>query len=398
MRIAMFTDYFFPELGGIQDSVATISRALARRGHHVDIYAPRYSKRDYRRIGAPVRERDLGSAVRVRRRASLPFPSSTRQSRAALVSPVSWARIAFEAKPDVIHTHSFFGVGLEGLLNAACLRLPVIGTNHTTIAGFGPHIPVSVKSASAYVAWFYNRCDVVTAPSSSVVNEMDEAGMRRPSVVVSNPIDTKLFRPLAPGRFAEERDELRRHFGLTRPTVTYAGRLGPEKNIGVLLRALALLRAAGCDADLAIAGHGSQEEALRALACELGIAGSVRFLGTLGQDALAELLRVSEVFAMPSTSETQSMVLVQAMASGIPVVAANARALPEFVTEANGALFDPHDAAALAGALAGLLAAPERRRALGAAGRRQAEKNDTETIADTWEALYGSVLQGNLAA
>jgi len=394
----MFTDYFFPELGGIQDSVATISRALARRGHHVDIYAPRYSKRDYRRIGAPVRERDLGSAVRIRRRASLPFPSSTRQSRAALVSPVSWARIAFDAKPDVIHTHSFFGVGLEGLLNATCLRLPVIGTNHTTVAGFGPHIPLSVKRASAYLAWFYNRCDVVTGPSSSVVNEMDRAGMRRPSIVVSNPIDTQLFRPLAPDRFADERDELRLRFGLTRPTITYAGRLGPEKNLGVLLHAVARLQAAGCPSDLAIAGHGSQEAALRALACELGIVGRVRFLGTLGQDALACLLRVSDVFAMPSTSETQSMVLVQAMASGIPVVAANARALPEFVTDANGALVDPHDADALARALSDLIAAPERRRALGAEGRRRAEKHDTETIADAWETLYRSVMQGSLAA
>ena len=90
----MFTDYFFPELGGIQDSIATISRSSARRGHLVDIYAPRYAKRDYRRIGATVRERDLGANVRVRRRPSLPFPSSTQQSRVALPSPVGWARLA----------------------------------------------------------------------------------------------------------------------------------------------------------------------------------------------------------------------------------------------------------------------------------------------------------------
>jgi glycosyltransferase involved in cell wall biosynthesis len=165
-----------------------------------------------------------------------------------------------------------------------------------------------------------------------------------------------------------------------------------------LLRAVALLHEAGCRADLAIAGHGSDEPALRALAGELGIIGRVRFLGTLAQDALAGLLRVSDIFAMPSTSETQSMVLVQAMASGIPVVAANARALPEFVTDANGALVDQHDAGALAGVLRDLIAAPDLRRALGAEGRRCAEMHDTETVADEWERLYRSVREGSLAA
>jgi len=390
----MFTDYFFPELGGIQDSIATISRALGYRGHQVDIYAPRYTTRDYRQVGAPVCERDLGSNVRVCRRPSLPFPSSTRQSRVALLSPVGWAALALRAKPDVIHTHSFFGIGLEALLNATCLRIPVIGTNHTTIAGFAPHIPVSAHSASAYVAWFYNRCDYVTAPSHSVFLELGQTRIRRPHVVVSNPIDTTLFRPVRP----DEREALRARFGLSTLTITYAGRLGPEKNIDVLLHALAALHARGIPAELAIAGHGSHEPVLRALAGELRIDHKVRFLGTLAQEELARLLRISDTFAIMSTSETQSMVLLQAMASGVPVVAADARALPEFVGPANGVLVNPHDPAQLAQTLADLLAAPERRRQLGVGGCRSAEKYRVETITDEWEALYRSVLNGSSAA
>ena len=137
MKIAMFTDYFFPELGGIQDSIAIASRALGARGHAVDIHAPRYGARDYRLVGAEARELDLGANVRIRRRMSLPFPSSTRQSRAALPSPASLVAYAVRARPDIIHTHSFFGVWLEALLAGAFLGIPVIGTNHTTIAGFG---------------------------------------------------------------------------------------------------------------------------------------------------------------------------------------------------------------------------------------------------------------------
>jgi glycosyltransferase involved in cell wall biosynthesis len=389
----MFTDYFYPELGGIQDSVATISRALGRRGHAVDIHAPRYGDGDYRRIGAAVRERDLGANVRVRRRASLPFPSSTRQSRAALLSPIGWAALAGRARPDVIHAHSFFGIGLEALLNGTCLGIPVIGTNHTTVAGFGPHLPVRVDWAAAYVLWFHNRCDYVTAPSRSVFEDLGTTRLHRPHRVVSNPIDTALFTPA----HTDARDGLRARFGLRGPTVTYAGRLAPEKNIEVLLRAVAMLPAFGATAELAIAGHGSHEPILRALAMDLQIGDQVRFFGTLAQDELARLLQISDTFVMMSTSETQSMVLLQAMASGVPVVAADSRALPEFVGPANGVLVDPHDPVRLARALADLLASPERRRQVGSGGRQFAERFGVEAVTDAWEALYQSVLNGSPA-
>jgi 1,2-diacylglycerol 3-alpha-glucosyltransferase len=390
----MFTDYFFPELGGIQDSIATISRTLGRRGHQVDIYAPRYAAPDYRLVGAPMRERDLGANVRVRRRPSLPFPSTTRQSRAALPSPIAPAMLALREKPDVIHTHSFFGIGLEALLNGSVLKIPVIGTNHTTIAGFGPHIPISVARASAYVRWFHNRCNYVTAPSQSVFAELGVASLCRPHRVISNPIDTALFTPAR----ADERAALRRRFGLSGPTVTYAGRLGPEKNIEVLLHAMAMLRDHGVGAELNIAGHGSHEPVLRRLAAALRIDDRVRFQGTLAQPDLALLLRSSDIFAIMSTSETQSMVLLQAMASGVPVIAADTRALPEFVSTANGMLVDPHDPDRLARTIGDMLAAPERRRALGSAGRLRAERYGVETVTDEWEALYRSVRPRSSAA
>jgi 1,2-diacylglycerol 3-alpha-glucosyltransferase len=321
MKIAMFTDYFFPELGGIQDSIATIGQALGRRGHDIEIHAPRYGRPDYQRIGlrggepdlgARGGERDLGANVRVHRRPSLPFPSSTRQSRAALISPLGWLRLGLSGKPDLIHGHSFFGLGLEALFNAFCLRVPVIGTNHTTIAGFAPYIPVNAELASAYVRWFYNRCDLITAPSRSVFQELGRSKLwtsklrspklRPPERVVSNPIDTGLFTPASP----DERAALKARFGLSRETVTYAGRLGPEKNIDVLLRAIALLDVGGAGPDLAISGHGSHEATLRTLAADLGVARRVRFLGTLRHAELADLLRISDIFAIMSTSETQS--------------------------------------------------------------------------------------------
>ena len=150
-------------------------------------------------------------------------------------------------------------------------------------------------------------------------------------------------------------------------------------------------------AELAIAGHGSHEPTLRALANQLRITQQIRFLGTLPQDELAQLLRISDAFAIMSTSETQSMVLLQAMPSGVPVVAADTRALPEFVSPANGVLVEPHDPVRLSRALAELLTSPERRRLLGSGGRRSAERYSVETITDEWESLYRSMLDGSSA-
>jgi glycosyltransferase involved in cell wall biosynthesis len=156
---------------------------------------------------------------------------------------------------------------------------------------------------------------------------------------------------------------------------------------------MAELRSHGIAAVLAIAGHGAHEPVLRARAVQLGIDRSVRFLGTLPPAELALLLQISDIFAMMSTSETQSMALLQAMASGVPVVAADTRALPEFVGPASGVLVDPCDSARLADVLAELLGAPDRRRLMGSAGRRVAERYAIETITDEWEALYRSVLK-----
>ncbi len=369
MKIAVFTDYFFPELGGIQDSIAITTRSLGLRGHSIAIHAPRYGARDYRMVNATLRESDLGGNVRIHRRWSLPFPSSTRQSRVALPSPLVLAALTGRARPDIIHTHSFFGMGLEAVLAGTMLGIPVIGTNHTTIAGFGPHIPVSVERATAYVMWYYNRCAQVTAPSRSVFEELGMERLRRPHLVISNPIDIGLF---TPGNAAERAASCAR-FGLPGPTITFAGRLGPEKNIEVLLHAMAALRDQGVAADLAIAGHGAHERALRALAAELRIGERVRFLGTLAPEDLARLLQISDIFAMLSTSETQEAMSGAVAGDGLRRggrVAANSRAFKlEFVGPANGVLVEPHDSVALAAAFSDLLDRPDRRRRMATAGR-----------------------------
>lgn len=390
MKIAMYTDHFYPEIGGIQDSVALTARSLGARGHQIEIFAPRHPAADFARVGRTTEAPDLGRNVRVHRRLSLPFSSSTQQSRAVIPLLTSLFARFGRRRPDVIHSHSFFGLGLEALAIGHLLGVPVVGTNHTNVRGFGPYIPVPVDRAADWVAWYYNRCAAITAPSRSVFEELGAERMRHVPHILSNPIDTDVFHP--PG--AASRAAIRRSFGLAgaslvSPLIVYAGRLGPEKNIDTILHALAAL---GSEAMLAIAGHGAYEPQLRALAACLGVAERVVFLGTLSPSRLAELFGAADIFAMMSTTETQSMASLQAMACGLPVIAPVDGAVAEYVGIGAGRLIDPMDASVLAATMADLLADTDLRRRLGLAGRDVAQRHSVQSVTTAWEALYQGLL------
>jgi 1,2-diacylglycerol 3-alpha-glucosyltransferase len=389
MRIAVFSDNFHPEIGGIQDSIEALAKALGQRGHAVDFYVPRYGRREFEHISAAPFELNLGPQIRVHRLRSVPFPSSTKQSRAVFPALASWLRLSPTARPDVIHTQTFFGAGLNALLAGRRLGIPVAGTNHTAIKAFGSYLPFGMDAATAYVLWYYNRCDFVTAPSQSVFNELGQDRLRRPLEVVSNPIATDIFRPVSQAAKRKLRTELRLHG----PTIVYAGRLGCEKNIDPILHALALLKQRVPSAELVIAGHGSQERHLRTLVQRIGLEPSVRFVGTLPKSSLAELFQASDVFVTMSTSETQGMAVLQAMACGLPVIGANARALPEYIASDRGFLVEASDVASLADRLADLFGHSDLRSRLGRGGASYVKQFATERIAVQWEHHYQLLIE-----
>jgi 1,2-diacylglycerol 3-alpha-glucosyltransferase len=403
MRIAVFTDSFYPELGGIQDSILATARALGAAGHAVAIFAPQPARRDFARAGLPVAEPVLGANVAVHRLFALPAPGSTGQSRLALpwrlLAPGRGWAVLDRFRPDVIHSHTFLGVGWAAVGAARRLGVPLIGTNHWAIGGFGLYAPACAEAACVRAAWhavaaYYNRCTWVSAPSRDTFREMQAHGLRRPGAAISNPIDTACFRPPEPG----EQAALKQRLGLAGPTVLFAGRLAREKRIDVLIRALPVLRRRLPGATLVLAGHGSARPTLAALAAELGVAAHVRFTGTLDHAALAELCRAADAFAIASTSESQSMVLLQAMSAGLPAVAARQGPLVEYLPDTGGMLAAPGDADAFAAALAAILADPERRAAMAARAVVAAARFGVTAVADTWLDVYARVGRGALSA
>jgi len=398
MRIALFTDSFYPELGGIQDSILVSARELGARGHAVAIFAPTPSPRDFARAGLQIAEPALGATVEIHRLFALPMPGSTGQSRLVLPTGQRWHAVA-RFRPDVIHSHTFLGTGLEALAVSRRLAVPLVGTNHWQIGAFNVYAPVVARAAVARGCWralarYYNRFDWVSAPSQATLADMRAHGFRRPGAVISNPIDTATFHPPAPG----QRQALKAKLGLGEATVLFAGRLAREKRIDVLLHALPALRARVPGAELVLAGHGTARPALEALAQELGVAAHVRFTGTLGHVALAELCRAADVFALASTSESQSMMLLQAMSAGLPAVGARNGPLVEYIPPEAGLLADPDRPASFAAALARLLGTPWLRASMAEHATAAAARFGVPAVIDAWQDVYARASRGEAAA
>src|SRR3989344_901915 len=287
MRIALCTDFFYPELGGVQDSVALLAKTLGARGHQVMIYAPRAAARDYAVANSPNKELDLGSNVKICRLFSVSVPSDTGQSRFVVPTFTRWREFRV-FQPDVIHTNTFFGIGLEAMWARKKLKVPLVGTNHFAVGEYAVAISkrlnpkIFSKWALKAVVWYYNHCDFLSAPSRSVIEEMQSWGLLIRSDVVSNPIDTEVFHPPD-----GEKDILKKKLGFSGSTFIYAGKFSPEKYVDVLVRALPMVAREVPDVQFMLAGHGSEKAHLENIARELGVSKHLRFMGTLSKPDLA---------------------------------------------------------------------------------------------------------------
>ncbi|HVB20285.1 MAG TPA: glycosyltransferase [Candidatus Paceibacterota bacterium] len=383
MRIAYFSDNFDPELSGITDTVVITGRELRKRGHEICYIGPRYAPKDYAKVGRlyPKDEKDdTIDGMSIARLPSFPVPSSTGQSRFALPSRGSFAHLKV-FKPDIIHTQSPYGVGWEALRAAKHFRVPLIGTNHTSVEDYFP-LPSVMR---AYDAWYYNHCDFVTAPYEALIANMREKGFRRPARAVANPVELNAFSPATPREKADEQ----RRFTVTNPVVLFVGRLGPEKNIDDILRAVPLLVKTFPTLTFVMAGHGTAAENLKKLAQELGIEKNVLFTGFLNRTTvLPHLYKTAGVFVLMSRTDSQSIALMQSYASGIPAVCARARGLPDYTPEDCGFLVEPGDYATLAEKLSLLFVDEALRERMGKAAQTFVARFSPEVIAREWEQIY----------
>ncbi len=395
IKIANFSDNFYPEMSGISDSIIITAKELAKLGHEIIFFVPKYSQKNYALSHLAPEEITLDKNIKIYRFFSLPYPGPTSQSRLVVPSFWRWLK-AKKFNPDIVHTHLFFGAGIEALLTARLLKKPLIGTSHTPISEFIENNLFNFKFlrrfGRCYTAWYYNRCKFVSAPSQSIITEMAKNGFHAPGQVISNPIPLNIYN----SQNSQARDELKKKFGLSENAIVYTGRLAPEKHIDIILRAVALIKEKIPNISLAVTGHGSAAQFLEKLAADLKIADNVKFLGYIKTFDMPSLYHASEIFVVASTAETQCMSMLNAMASGLPAVGVNARALPEYINADNGRLVQPGDYTAMAKEILYLFEHPEERKTLGQNAARYVQKFSAPAVAKEWEQIYRKTISASI--
>jgi 1,2-diacylglycerol 3-alpha-glucosyltransferase len=374
LTIGMFTDSYAPEINGVVTSISATVGALRRRGHRVIVMAPAQE-------GADSRDPDV---FRFR---SMPFPFY-RQIRMAFPLPASLL-LALPRMPfDVVHTHSLFFIGCLGAFLANQRHIPLVFTYHTRWTEYSHYLPWSQNLTKAQAVWisreFCDRCDAVVAPTNGMAHLLEEYGVRRPISVIPTGVDLDAFRGGSPTADAIRAQSPGR-------IVLYAGRIGKEKNLDLLIDAFARVAAEDPSVRLFVAGCGPYETKLRERASALSCGSRIHFTGALDKPDLGSYYRAADAFMFASTTETQGLVLVEAMAHGLPVAAVDCPVSREIVSGDAGLLADD-DAEAFARAVGQLLhddpAHRERRRQAAVAAARPFAVDD---LVDRLESLYERV-------
>ena len=372
LTVGIFTDSYRPEINGVVTSIAGTVDCLRRRGHRVIVIAPAHDS---------MVDRDPD----VFRFRSAPFPFY-QQIRMAFPLPAKLLLSLPQMPFDVVHTHSLFFVGCLGAFLAQRRATPLVFTYHTRWTEYAHYLPWSRRLTQAQAVWisreFCNRCTEVITPTQGIAEVLREYGVARPIAVIPTGVDLDAFRGGTP-----DPPTIRAAAG--GPIILYAGRLGKEKNLDLLLHAFAIVAERKTTARLAIVGCGPYEPHLRALAAGLPCAARIDFVGALDKPDLGSYYRAADVFAFASTTETQGLVLVEAMAHGLSVAAVDCPVSREVVGGGAGVLA-PNDPAGLAGAILSVLDSGEDvREARSRAARYAAAPYSIDRLTDELEALYG---------
>jgi len=373
----MMTNTYTPHVGGVARSVAAFTQSYRARGHRVLVVAPIFE-------GAPEDEPDV---VRI------PAIQRFNGSDFSVVLPLPGylnARVR-DFAPDVIHAHHPFLLGATALRLARAHLSPIVFTHHTMYEQYTHYVPGDSPAMKRFVTRlstsFANLCDRVFAPSETIAAVIAARGVEVPIDVVPTGVDTARFRTGDGAAF-------RRRMGIPEDAfvVGHLGRLAPEKNLGFLAEAAArfLEGERGAGAWFLVVGSGPSGPAIRDLFRRRGLADRLAVAGVLEGQDLVDAYHAMDLFAFASLSETQGLVLAEAMAAGVPVAALDGPGVREVVEDGvNGRLLAGADPPDLAYALAALRdLGPDARAAMRKAALRTADAFSEDRSAERALAVY----------
>jgi glycosyltransferase involved in cell wall biosynthesis len=369
VRVAIFTNTYWPTVNGVAISIANLREGLQNLGHEVFVFAP--APRDF----------DVSQdQENVCRFPSLPAPVEADYHLAFPVAPAV-ARVLRHQDFDLVHTQHPMWVGEWGQWYARWMGLPLVTTVHTQYEIYSKLVPLPDPLINGYlrvrVNSYCNRCDLVTTPAESSRQRLLKLGVTTPIEVIYNPTDLS---PI----WEAEGSGVRAQFGVGEGDILlgYVGRLAPEKNLGALLDAAEIVLPQAPRVRLLLVGDGPSREGLERRAAKMPCGDRIRFAGRIDHSLIPQYDAALDLFITPSMFEVQPLSFAEALAAGTPIIAMDAPGGNDMVEDGvNGRLVPPAEqGAGLARVTLELLSDPAGLQAMGQRAREWANRYERMTV------------------
>jgi len=378
LNIGIFTNTYKPTINGVVNCVALIRQGLRARGHRVYVFAPSFP-------GYEEREEDI-----------FRFPSLSLAKSVKYPVCIPYCRRITDRIPslglNVIHSQHPFLMGDVAARWAGKLSIPLVFTFHTQYEQYAHYIPLPrglVQWASKkFVKAYTSKCDLIITPGDSIIKVLHSYGIRENVVFMPNAIDLSSFEN-------PDRVKIRAMYGIgeDEKLLVYVGRMAKEKNLPFMLRAFAQIRQKNGRIKLLIIGEGPELEHLKSYAAELSLAESVIFPGRVEYDRIPDYYGAAQLFIMTSTTEVKPLALLEAMASGLPIVAVSAHGSSDTIIDnVNGLLTEEHESV-FAEKAAALADDGERLKSMSEASRKTAIAYSLDTMSDTLLRHYSEAVE-----
>lgn len=382
MRVAFLSDVYFPRINGVSTSIQTFRRELALLGLETLLVAPAYDGQT---------QADDDTVIRLPSRSVPRDPEDRLMSLKAALALEDRLRAA---EVDLIHVQTPFTAHYAGQRLARRLGVPLVATYHTLFEEYLHHYLPALPAgwlrgaARLFSRTQCNACDRVIVPSRAMVERLSAYGVKAPLEQLPTGIPNRQFGAGQGARF-----RARHGIPEDRPVALFVGRVAFEKNIGFLLEAVQVACRQCPDVLLLVAGEGPARPALERQAARLGLARQVRFLDYLDrQQALPDCYAGADLFVFASRTETQGLVLIEALAAGLPVLALSAMGTADILAPGEGCESGPDDPAAFGRRMAALLADRPALARMSQAARRHAEQWSDQAMALRLARLYRALI------
>ncbi|MCJ7572138.1 MAG: glycosyltransferase [Candidatus Thermoplasmatota archaeon] len=385
MKILLATESYYPNIDGGAIAQYNLVQSLKKRGHEVSIIAPGFSLRK-------TIENNNGTTIYRTRAVKLLYYMKSRYYFSPF--PLFEVRkVIKKVKPDIINICSPYPISISAMLWARKYDIPVIGAIHVLPQNmlapfFNFKIYETIKEYTwRYLIYFFNLVDWATIPTKTGADMFIKRGLKTNITPISNGLETKIFNP------DNNVEYLRKRYGLPdKNIILFTGRINEEKNLDVLINAIPYVLEKINAHFLLVGSGGEYKNKLMNLTKELNVTDHTTFTDFLDWKDYPNIYDIADVFAIPSESELQSIVTMEAIASGLPVVVVNNGALPELANMNNGFVFEPKNSKQMAECIVKILSNEKLKNTMSENSLKLIKQHSMDSVTYEFEKTFEKVI------